>query len=79
MVGGGWLSGGGAGGEAGDGGAGALLGDAEVVGGLEIEPEERVGAEPVAEAQGGIAGDGAAGVDDLADAVGRDGDLAWRS
>jgi hypothetical protein len=68
-------SGGAAGGEAGDGGAGALLGDAEVVGGLEVEPEEGVGAEPVAEAQGGIAGDGAAGVDDLADAVGWDGDL----
>ncbi len=53
-----------------------MLGDAEVVGGLEVEPKLGAGAEPVAEAQGGIAGDGAAGVDDLADAVGGDGDLA---
>jgi hypothetical protein len=42
------------------GGAGGQAGDAEVVSGLEVEPEMGVGAEPVAEAQGGIAGDGAA-------------------
>lgn len=52
--------------------AGAFVGEAEVVDRLEVEPELTAGAEPMAEAQGGIAGDDAASVDDLADAVGRD-------
>lgn len=44
--------------------------------GLEVEPELGVHAEPVAEAECCVAGDGAFAGDDLADAVGGDGELA---
>lgn len=51
----------------------------QVVLGLQVEPEPGVGAEPVAEAKRRVAGDGALAGDDLADAVGRHGDLARES
>jgi len=43
---------------------------------LQIEPEFRRGPEPVAKAQGGVAGEGLLAVDDLRDPVGRHVDLA---
>lgn len=43
---------------------------------LKIDPELRVGAEPVAEAERGVPGDRALAGDDLAHAVGRRGGLA---
>ena len=43
---------------------------------LKVDPELRIGTEPVAEAERGVAGDRALAGDDLADAVGRHGDLA---
>lgn len=43
---------------------------------LKVEPELGVGAEPVAEAERGVSGDRTLAGDDLADAVGRHGDLA---
>ena len=45
--------------------------NAKIVGGLQIEPELGAVAEPVAEAQGGVAGDRPLARDDLADAVRR--------
>ena len=63
-------------GEAGDGFAGVGSGQGEVVGGWEVEPEFGGGGEPVGEAQRGVGGDAALGVDDLGDAVGRHGELA---
>lgn len=56
--------------------AGLPLGDGEIELRLKIDPELRLGAEPVPEPQRGIAGDGALAGDDLADAVRRHGDLA---
>jgi hypothetical protein len=46
-----------------------LLCQAQVIGGLQIEPEFRGGFEPVAEAQGGVAGDRPFAGNDLADTV----------
>ena len=42
---------------------------------LQVEPELRIDSEPVPEAQGRVAGDGALAVDDLAHTVGRHLDL----
>lgn len=63
-------------GEGSDGVAGFLFGQAEVVEGLEIEPELGGGAEEVGEAEGGVAGDGTGAIQDLGDAVGGDFEFA---
>lgn len=55
-----------------------LLGDADVVGALEVQPELCRGAEPVAEAQSGVAGDASPAVNDLRDAIRRNLDLAGK-
>lgn len=55
---------------------GRALGDAQVVVHLEVEPQLRRHSEIFAESQRGVGGDRALAVDDIADAVGRDGDLA---
>jgi hypothetical protein len=49
--------------------------NAQIVGRLQIEPELRAGLEPVAETKRGVAGDGALALDDLRDAIRRDGEL----
>lgn len=61
-----------------DGFAGLFVGEAEVVEGLQIEPELDAGAEEVSETQGRIAGDRAGAVQDLGDAVGRHAELACK-
>jgi hypothetical protein len=43
---------------------------------LKVEPELGTGLKPVAEAQGGVAGHGALALNNLGDAVGRDGELS---
>ena len=57
-------------------GANDSLGHANVIGGLQVQPELRAGAEPVAEAQGGVAGDRPSAADDLRQAIGRHLDLS---
>jgi len=49
---------------------------ANLVGTLQIQPKLRVGAEPVAEPQRGVAGDTPAAVNDLRHTIGRDVDLS---
>src|SRR5438105_2722820 len=58
--------------------ADGLCGDAEIVRTLQIQPEFRAVAEPVAEPQGRVAGDGPPAADDLADPVGRHRDLTGK-
>ena len=53
-----------------------LLGDAEVVGALQVESELRARAEPMPETKGGLASAAPASVDDLGHAMGRDVDLS---
>ena len=55
---------------------GRALGDAQVVVHLEVEPQLRRYPEILAEAKRSVGGDRAFAVDDVADAVGRHGDLA---
>src|SRR5262249_39545937 len=59
-----------------------LGGDTQVIGGLQVQPELRACLEPVAQAQGRVAGYGALAGNDLRDAIGRKGDLwgkfGWR-
>ena len=59
-----------------DGFAGLLLGEAQVVEVLEIEPKPGIGAKEMSEAQSGVAGDGARATQDLRDAVGGHADVA---
>src|SRR6185437_13852388 len=59
-----------------DGIAGLPVGQGQVVLRLQAQPELRLDSEPVAEAQGCVAGDRALARDDLADAVRRHIDLA---
>ena len=56
-------------------GANRRFGHANTVGSLQIQPELRAGAEPVAESQGGVAGDRPLAADDLRQAIGRHRDL----
>ena len=64
------------GGEGFDGFAGLLLGEADFVEALQVEPELGAGTEEVGEAQGGVSSDGTTAVEDLRDAVGGHADLA---
>jgi hypothetical protein len=52
-----------------------LLGDADVIGVLQVEPELRACAEPVPETKSGVAGDTPATMDDLRHAIRRDANL----
>src|SRR6185436_8386550 len=51
-------------------GARQLLGDADIVGALQVQPELGAGAEPMAEPKRGVAADRPLALNDLADAVG---------
>jgi hypothetical protein len=59
-----------------DGFAYFLLGEAQVVEVLEIEPKLRAGAEEVGEAESGVARDGARAMQNLRDAIGGHAELA---
>src|ERR1039458_10206914 len=56
--------------------SGLLSREADFVEALQVEPELGAGAEEVGEAESCVAGDGAAAVEDLGDAVGGHSDLA---
>ena len=57
-----------------DGFSGFFLCNSQVVEALQVEPELRACAEEMAEAQRGIASDGACPIQDLRDAIGRHAD-----
>src|SRR5947209_10898376 len=59
-----------------DGLPGLLLGEAQVVEALEIEPKLRARAKEMSEAQSGVARNGARPIQDLRDAIGRHVDLS---
>src|SRR5712664_848228 len=63
-------------GKAFDGFPGLLLGQAQVIESLQVEPKLRARAKEMSEAQGGVAGDGARAIQDLRDAIGRHSNLA---
>lgn len=56
-------------------GPGIAARQGELMGGLKVQPELRVHAEPVTEPERGVAGDGALAIDNLRQAVGRNVDL----
>src|SRR5260370_24013783 len=59
-----------------DGFAGFLLGEAQIVEILQIEPKLRTRAKEMSEAQGRVAGHGACAMQDLRDAIGRNTELS---